>query len=101
MQSMSAEEVESPSLLSLSSSRPRSLVDCLPDADSLSGSVIVVSLLEAKEFVAGFEAKLLSALTNVVSGGMVVSMIAHVSVGVGLRSRSPSPFKVGELTCQA
>jgi hypothetical protein len=71
------------------------------DVDSLSGSVIVVSLLEAKEFVAGLEAKLLSALTNVVSGGMVVSIIAHVSVGVGLRSRSPSPFKVGELTCQA
>ena len=60
-----------------------------------------MSLLEANEFVAGFVAKLLSALTNAVSGGMVVSMIAHVSVGVGLRSRSPRPFKVGELTCQA
>lgn len=59
-----------------------------------------MSLLEANEFVAGLVAKLLSALTNIVSGGMVVSMIAHVS-GVGLRSRSPRPFKVGELTCQA
>jgi hypothetical protein len=91
---MSTDEADPLSLSSLLSSR--SSVDrrsLLPDADSRSGSVIVVSVLDANEFVAGTVAKLLSALTKVVSSGMVVSIISQaVSVGVGLRLRSPSPF---------
>lgn len=89
----STDEAESlPLSSSSSSSSSLDRLRLLPEADSRSGSVMVVSLLatELKEIAAG--AKLLSALGRCASGGIVVSIISHASCGVGLRLRSPSPL---------